>query len=337
MRTRTRTASGGRRREGVRVALAALMAAVLAVPGGIARADHVETFVAFDPAAGEFPEGIAIDKRGNAYVSMILLDEIWRIAPDGSRTVFAGFDAAGLGPAGLAVDAAGTLYVAASALNIETGETDPATRGVYRVLRDGTSERLPGTEGMLFPNDVALDKRGNVYATDTSGGAVWRIPRRGPAELWVEHPLLEGDGSFGFPFRIGANGIAFRHNRMIVGNAERGLLVEIPILPDGAAGAPRLLAASPLLVGADGIALDVHGDVYAGVGVQNTVVRVRGDGSIETLATGDDGLNQPSTLAFGTGRGDRQTLFVLNFSIFSPEPAPGVLTVPVGVPGQPVP
>ena len=43
---------------------------------------------------------------------------------------------------------------------------------------------------MLFPNDVTLDKRGNVYATDTSRGAVWRISPRGSAEVWADHPLL---------------------------------------------------------------------------------------------------------------------------------------------------
>jgi sugar lactone lactonase YvrE len=334
-RTLIRRVGRGR---GVQGIVVAVLAGALAVPSGIAGADsHVETFVAFDPAAGEFPEGIAVDKKGNVYVSMIVLRQIWKIDPSGAQSVLAGFDVPGMGPAGLKVDAAGTVYTAVAALNLETGETDPATRGVYRVGPDGTTQRLPGTGAIVFPNDVALDKRGNVYATDTARGQVWRIPRGGPAELWAQGPLLEGDGRFGFPFPIGANGIAFRHNRMIVGNAERGLLVEIPIEPDGSAGAPTLLADSPALVGADGIALDVHGDVYVGVGVQNTVVRVGGDGSIDTLATADDGLNQPSTIAFGTGIGDRKTLFVLNFSIFSPAPTPAVLKLEVGQPGQPVP
>jgi sugar lactone lactonase YvrE len=87
----------------------------------------------------------------------------------------------------------------------------------------------------------------------------------------------------------------------------------------------------------DGIALDVHGDVYAGIGVQNRVIRVSGDGSVRTLATGEDGLNQPSTLAFGTVAGDQQALFVANFSLFSPQPTPGVLKLRVGVPAMPLP
>jgi sugar lactone lactonase YvrE len=330
----------GRMGRGMRVPriVTVTLALALALPTGIAgAAGHVETFVAFDPRAREFPEGIALDKRGNVYVSMILLGQIWKIDPRGGRSVLAEFDDPGAAPAGLAVDAAGALYVAASGFDLETGQTDPTTRGIYRIGRGGTPERLPGTEAIVFPNDVALDKWGNVYATDPAAGQVWRIPRGGSAELWAQGPLLEGDGSFGFGFPIGANGIALRHNRVIVVNTERGLLVEIPIKPDVSAGAPALLVESPALVGADGIALDVHGDVYVGVGVQNTVVLAGGDGSIETLATAEDGLNQPSTLAFGTGMADHKTLFVLNFSIFSPAPTPAVLKLSVGVPGQPVP
>lgn len=317
--------------------IVAAVAAALAVPGPAAATDHVETFVSFDASKGEFPEGIAIDKTGNVYVSMIVLDQIWKIDRDGAQSVLTTIDVPGEGPAGLAVTPAGTLYAAVPALNLETGETDPAHRGVYRVRRDGSHERLPGTGAMDFPNDVKLDKRGTVYATDTAGGAVWRVGRGGSAELWADHPLLKGDGRFGFAFPIGANGIAVRHNTVIVANTERGLLVEIPIRPDGSAGTPAVIAESPALVGADGIALDVLGNVYAGISFQNTVVGVGHDGSITTLATAADGLNQPSTVAFGTTAAEQRTLYVVNFSIFSPEPTPGVLKIRVGVPGQPVP
>lgn len=320
----------------------AVFVAALALPGGIARADrHVETFVAFDPAAGEFPEGVAVDKTGNVYVSLVApVRQIRRINRSGSaQTVLTDFNdlgVEGVGPAGLHVERRGTLHVAMIGVDLESFQQKdpeevelPETHGVYRVQPDGTAEHVPGTEKILFPNDVARDWRGNVYVTDTIGGAVWRIPRRGSAERWLQHDLLEGDERFQFGFPIGANGIAFRHNRIIVANTERGLLVEIPIQPDGGAGGATVLVESPALVGVDGIALDGHGDVYAATGVNNTVVRVADDGSMDTLATKDDGLNQPSTLAFGRGR-DRNTLFVANFSLLSPEPTPGVLRIRVG-------
>jgi hypothetical protein len=84
------------------------------------------------------------------------------------------------------------VIVAVSSLNLATSGDRPIDPGVYRVLENGTSERLPGTGAMLFPNDVTLDKRGSVYATDTSGGAVWRISRRGSARSGRTIPCSRG-------------------------------------------------------------------------------------------------------------------------------------------------
>jgi len=153
---------------------------------------------------------------------------------------------------------------------------------------------------------------------------------------WVDDPLLHGTGELlGFPY--GANGIAFSHGRLIISNTERGLLVAIPIEPTGDAGEPTVVASSPLLLGVDGIALDAHGDVYCAVNGQNTLVTLRADGSISVLATAADGLDQPSSVAFGTGDSDHGSLFVVNFAVDSPAPTPSVLKLTVGAPGQPLP
>ena len=314
---------------------AALLALSALVPAGAVEADHVETVLAFDPAAGEFPEGIASDKTGNLYVSMFVLDQVRRVDPGGAQTVVMQL-ARGAAPAGLKLSASGTLYVAASGFNLATGQTDPTTRGVYRLGRDGSAVRIPGTNAILFPNDLAFDNQGNLYVTDPAGGAVWRIDRNGSVELWTADPLLQGTGELlGFPY--GANGIAFSHGRLIVSNTERGTLVAIPIQSGGDAGAPTVLAQSPALLGVDGLALDVRGSVYAAVNGQNTLVAMWNDGSIEVLATAAEGLNQPSSLAFGTGSRDHRALFLVNFAVFSPAPTPGVLQFTVGMPGQPLP
>ena len=182
----------------VAVTLLALMALVTA---GAAADGHVDTLVAFDPAAGEFPEGIAADKTGNLYVSMFVLDQIRRVDPTGAQTVFTQL-AQGAAPAGLKLDASGTLYVAASGFNLAAGQTDATTRGVYRVGRGGSAQRIPGTEAILFPNDLTFDKRGNLYVTDPAGGAAWRIDRNGAVERWADDPQLQGTGElFGVPVR----------------------------------------------------------------------------------------------------------------------------------------
>ena len=330
----TRTAD--RMRHVWRSLLVAALSVLLILPAAAAGAGDSVSIVDFDPAQAQFPEGIASSKTGTLYVSWTLRDELVAIDPDGNTEVVTHLPA-GSAPAGMVVTPDNVIYVAAGGIDLATGITDPETRGVYKVEPGQTPERIAGTEAMTFPNDVTMDQTGNIYVTDTVAGTVWRIPKHGVPELWAADPLLEGTGDLGFGFPIGANGIAVDHKKVIVANPEKGLLVSLPIETDGSAGAATLLAGSPLLAGADGIALDVHGNIHVVAGLQNSVVVVRDDGSIDTLATAAEGLNQPATLAFGSGRRDTQTLFVTIFSIFAPEPTPGVLAFPAGNPGLPVP
>ena len=291
-----------------------------------------QVIATFDPNKGELPEGLTISKTGTIYVSFPFTGELRTVSLDGTSTHFAALPTGGgFGPLGLAIDAPGNVYA-----GVRT--TDPATQGVYRVTPDGEATRLPGTEAITFANGLAFDQRGNLFVTDTILGAVWRIPRGGSAELWIQDDALEGDGSAGFGFPIGANAIAVRQNQVFVAVTEKASLLRIPIETDGSAGPLSVLAQAPALGGADGIALDVHGNIFVAVIPQSTIVRVSPDGSvIDTIATEDDGLNWASSIAFGTGRGARKTLYAVNFGIGSPAPTPGVLAFDVGVPGDPLP
>lgn len=298
---------------------------------GVADAtNHVRTVVSFDLAAGELPEGVAVDKRGNIFVSLIApVSEIRKIRPDGMQTLLTDLPTTGIGPLGLAVDAIGNVYVGLVSL-------DPATQGAYRVSPDGTAARLPGTGAIGFANGLAFDDRGTLYVTDSIAGAVWRIPQGGTAELWIQSPLLEGTGVFGTGFPIGANGIAYHRGSVIVANSEQATLVRIPVRPGGDAGVPSVMAGDPTLFGADGLALGANGDVYVAVIASSTIVRVRA-GSIVTVADADDGINEASSIAFGNGQAGATTLYAVNFGFFSPAPTPELLAIAIGVPGQPMP
>ena len=87
------------------------------------------------------------------------------------------------------------------------------------------------------------------------------------------------------------------------------------------------------------MALDVHGNIYIPVVNQSRIVKIAPDGSsTETIATLADGLDFPASLAFGTGTGERQSMFVTNFSLGPPIFAgPGLVKLDVGVPGMPLP
>ncbi len=311
--------------------MAALAVAAFAFPVAVAGAAiQIDVVVDYNPAAGELTEGVAVDKRGDVFVSVTPLGQIRKYEPDGSEIMRIQVvpPGSGIGLAGLALDAPGNLYVTAITFN-------PATQGVYKVARDGSFTRLPGTGAIAFANGVTLDKRGNVYVTDTARGAVWRVPADGgAAHVWFESPLIQGTGAFQFGFPLGANGIAYRQNEVVVGNTEGARLVRIAIEPDGSAGAVSVLAESPALLGVDGIAFDVHGNVWAAVIAQSTIVRVSPSGVVTTVATAADGLDWASSIAFGKN-GD---LWAVNYAIGPPGgPGPALLRLAVEVKGQPVP
>ncbi len=290
-----------------------------------------ETVVAFDPSRGEFPEGVAFDRRGDLYVSLAPLGDIRRRAADGSWSTFASIEpgTGGLAVLGLAADARGTIYAAAPT-------NAPEWHGVVAVSRDGVTRRLPGTERIAFPNALAFDHRGNLYVTDSIRGAVWRLSRDGDVELWLEHEALAGTAVLN-PFPLGANGIAYSRGRLYVSNTEKMQVVEIPVSRSGAAGSPSIVHAfhgpSDFV---DGVAVDVLGDLYVLLPAASELVRIDRRGRATTLASAEDGLSMPASLTFGARGNGRRTLYITNFSLpdFVPAPMPGVIALDVP-PGPP--
>jgi hypothetical protein len=91
----------------------------------------------------------------------------------------------------------------------------------------------------------------------------------------------------------------------------------------------------------DGIAPDIHGNVYAAVVTGNALVQVNVDGAMsEDFATHVDAPTFPAILAFGTGQGELTGLFITNLA-FEPYPpflaGPGLTKIDVGQPGMPLP
>ena len=323
-----------------------------------------KAFPAFIDMYADTPSGVTVDKPGNVYVSVRELsgrNVIWKYTPEGTSSFYANMGSNGV-VYGLAVTPNGDLYVAMAVPGPD--------HGVYRVDRKGNAELLPGSEKIVFPNGFAFDERGNLYVTESFSlvpggygqGGVWRIPRDGAAELWVRDPELTGvavPGSTQPP--VGANGIAYHHGDMFVTNTDKGRVVRIPVADDGSAGPLVMwkqleevpespLAGSAFPIKLDGLALDVHGNLYTTVLTRNAIVRLMaGDGTQETVAVlGSTGkapsalLDFPASLAFGTGAGEQQNLFVTNLGWmvrYLPDrtwPGSALVKVRAGAPGRPL-
>ena len=334
--------------------------------GSCCRAGEFPSFI--PTPAGITPRGVAVDKVGNVYVSVgqvLVADNkehisIWRFAPCGGRPSFVAETGQGT-IGGLTVAANGDLYVAMAA---------GVDRGVWRVDRKGQKQLLPGSNLIFFANGLAFDNRGTLYVTESvtmahiengkpaGTGGIWRIPRGGQAELWMRDDLLTGTGALGQPVWIGANGIAYYRGDLYVTNTEKGTILRIPVQDDGSPGVPEVwdlheVEESPLagIPGfpppmGDGLVLDVHGNLYTAVLTRSAVVRIDArDLSQETVAvfmakwpvgpSPDAPLDFPASLFFGTGKGERTSLFVTNLGM-GKWAGPGLVKIDAGVPGRPI-
>ena len=321
-------------------------------PSAVAQLASGRTEVVLSLLPGNSPEGIAVSRNGNLFVGnrqvgeTTVVNEILRIAPHGTAAVFARLpesSPAAQGLLGLTVDPTGTLYAAFASFD--------ANHGVWRVSRDGTDiERIPGSEGIGFPNALTFDPRGNLYVTDSFRGAVWRSHRGGAFSIWVEDPLLAPlpANPFGSPLP-GANGIAFYPpNSLYIANTERSLIARAQIEPDGSPGPVEAVTAPFAVPTVDGIAMDVHGQIHAvlpGFTILQVspVVRIDPETGVVTPTVIDpvdmSRFDTPLSLAFGGGRWDVRTVLVTNgdLPVVPGGPGPGVVQVNVGVAGFPVP
>lgn len=299
----------------------------------------------YDRDASEFAEGIAVDSKGDVYVSIANQGQIWQQPLDGSAPVLVAsfkdeIDAPLGRPLGMVFDEKDNLYVALRSYH-------PYTQGVYCVnIQDGTYERLHGTDAIFHPNALTLDEKGNLYVTDTIIGAVWRMKpdkKDVDAELWLVHHTLKG---INYPFyyhnyHLGANGIAYWENGLYVAVTEKAHIVYVPIKSNGRPGIPRIAVPTNILElrPLDGIALDRHGNIYACILARHRVVRIDAyDGNITILATLEDGMDFPASLAFGRTENDSKSVYVVNYAAWPSEGiGPGVLKVDVGMEGLTIP
>jgi len=297
-------------------------------------APTAETVKLFDPAANETPESLQFDHQGNLLVSLALTGELRRIAPDGTETTLARLPIAPeVQPCG---NAFGVPIMGGLALDphdnvfVTVVSCDVTRLGIYRVdAGTGAVSRVSALSPDAVPNGIAY-RDGWLYVADTNLGRVWRVAADGSStSVWVEDALLAP-----FPdFAPGPNGLQIFRDEVYVGVSDHGHLVAYRILGDGAAGPPRIHATG---VGFDDFAFDARGNVYATTDPFNLLVKIAPDGSVETLLTAADGLDGPTSAAFGV-RGENQVLYVANaaFPFFSTTHRPSLMRVDVGVPGMP--
>ncbi|HZY02584.1 MAG TPA: SMP-30/gluconolactonase/LRE family protein [Anaeromyxobacteraceae bacterium] len=261
-----------------------------------------------------FPEGVAVDPRGNVYASSFAFaPTAWICVLDrfGGLTGRLGVAA---GPAGVA-SLLGMLLVPSEGLYLADFADGQPGHGRLLLVDVSTGAAEVVATGFTAPNAIARDAHGRLYVSDSFEGRVYRVDRRrGETVAWAESPLLRTTGQPPF----GANGLAFdRTGRFLyVANTGDSAVLRVPVLRSGAAGPVETFArggqATGFLWGADGIQFDVQGNLWVCANQANEVQVLSPSGALlaRLSGAGAAALDFPASLVF---RG--RTLFVTNLSL----------------------
>ena len=173
-------------------------------------------------------------------------------------------------------------------------------------------------------------------------GGIWMVPRGGEAELLVRDELLTASPAIlpppsvpscvVVPFPVGANGIDYHRGDLIVASSERSLLLKIPVNPwNRTVGDIEVfadLSPYPAFINSwapDGVDVDWRGNVYSALVNAASVIKVSKDGSqIDVVATMDDGLTGPASVAIQERWWKPDRLFVTNLDLGIPNFPPTI-------------
>jgi len=273
----------------------------------------VSILVDLDPASTDrtvIVESITADRNGMLYLPDRVTGNILRVDPKSPKAVVVGRIEAreiqgkkvNADPSGIAFNSQGDLFVAVGpfreVVRIRGAELDPTKPGLAQTFATGTA----GANGIVF------DRQGNLFVSGGASGIVYRVgPNGGAAEAAAQidkyvRTLPDGKTQQ----QIVANGLEFdASGALVVADTARGAIWKVVIGADGKGGKPVLLAQSPLLEGADGLAFDRSGKLWITLNELNGIATLTPDGQLRQVAKNGSGgpFEFPSAIVFVGDRG----------------------------------
>jgi len=224
-------------------------------------------------------EGPTVDRDGAVFFTDIISQRIMKFSKDGVLSIYREHSNAANG---MVIDPQDRLIVAEGAASATAQRYGVKVVGKPRVtrtdLKTGKMEILAENyagKPLSGPNDVTIDGKGRVYFTDMNGGAVYRIDAPGKVSRILAAPDIQ------------------RPNGIQISPDDKTLYV---VEANGAEGGARMIRAFDLSPegtvrnmrvhynfypgrSADGMSVDVQGNLYASAGMHQT------RGTSETLDT----------------------------------------------------
>ncbi|MDO7852821.1 SMP-30/gluconolactonase/LRE family protein [Hymenobacter convexus] len=257
------------------------------------------------PQAGIYPEGIQWDEASKRfYVSSRAKGTVGTVRDDSTYTEF-GKDSRLISTIGLNLDASRQRLLAAVSDNgFNPSVVNAPTKGKLAALAvfnsstgaltsyvDLGSRADPVRYPNHFANDIAVDKDGNAYITDSMSPIIYKVDLQGNATVFLENAQLSGGVGFGL------NGIVYHPDGyLLTAKTSDGTLFKVPI------NNPlnfTTVTKTQSLVGADGLLLFDNTTLLVVAGSQSTVYRMTSaDAWASTTATGNfaTGAVSPTTI-----------------------------------------
>jgi gluconolactonase len=213
-----------------------------------------------------FTEGPAVDAEGNVYFTETRLERILKFTPGKGVTTFRENSN---GANGLVFDDQWRLIACEGGAKPRVTRTDLKT-GKIEVLADSYEG-----EPLQSPNDVTLDGKGRIYFTDYRGKAIYRIDTDGTLHRILAAPQIEVPNGI----IISPDDKTLYH---VESNPQAGgarMIRAWDLAEDGTVSNMRVFYNFYPGRSADGLAIDVEGNVYAAAGLN------RRRGTSETLDT----------------------------------------------------
>jgi len=222
----------------------------------------------------------------------------------------------------IAADNQGNLYVIDVVLGVLKIDPKKGTQSIYAAGFVPVYQSVYQAGPAVLPNDLAFDKKGNLYVTDSFQATIWRIPPGGGApQVWFQDPRLDGI--------FGPNGIRFdkkgdtMYFSVTVNGLGEGYIYKLPVKEQPVAADLELFH-TYAGAGPDGIAFGKSGKLYVALALSNQISVLREDGTEETRYSGPAGAlpwANPANIAFNDKAG---TLLVTNHASLTglPDPSP---------------
>jgi sugar lactone lactonase YvrE len=222
----------------------------------------------------------------------------------------------------LTVDEAGNLYVVDESqgivkINLASGQQSVYAAPFYLVFASASNPPAP-----VLINDLAFDKKGNLYVTDSFQATIWRVPPGGGApQVWFQGAQIDGV--------FGPNGIRISPDGKLVyftvtfGAAGIGTVYTLPTVDHPQASDLAVFHTYTPGAGPDGLAFGKSGNIYVALAGYSQISVLAPNGTETALYGGPAGAlswANPANIAFD-GHG---SLLVTNHASLTglPDPSP---------------